>query len=113
MYWDVLDMPLENIERVEVIRGPGATLWGANAVNGVINIITKSAQQMQGMLVSASASEQTGYATTVRYGGQIGQNLTYSVFGRAGDWEPFESTFGGRGPDDFLLPQAGLRVDCS
>ena len=111
VYWDVLDMPLENIERVEVIRGPGGTLWGENAVNGVINIITKSAEQMQGMLVSASASEQTGYATTIRYGGQIGQNLTYSLFGRAADWKPFESTFGGTGPDEFLLPQAGLRVD--
>ncbi len=111
VYWDVLDMPLENIERVEVIRGPGGTLWGENAVNGVINIITKSAAQMQGMLVSTSASEETGYTTTVRYGSQIGQNLTYSVFGRASYWEPFESTFGGKGPDEFLLPQAGLRLD--
>jgi len=111
VYWDVLDLPLENIERVEVIRGPGGTLWGENAVNGVINIITKSAEQMQGMLVSVSASVETGYATTVRYGGQIGQNVTYSLFGRASYWEPFESTFGGSGPDQFLLPQAGLRVD--
>jgi iron complex outermembrane receptor protein len=111
VYWDVLDLPLENIERVEVIRGPGGTLWGENAVNGVINIITKTAEQMQGMLVSSSASAETGYTTTVRYGGQIGQKLTYSLFGRASYWEPFESTFGGSGPDQFLLPQAGLRLD--
>lgn len=63
------------------------------------------------MLVASSASPETGYTTTVRYGGQIGQKLTYSLFGRASYWEPFESSVSGSGPDQFLLPQAGLRVD--
>lgn len=53
VYWDVQDVPLEDIDRIEVIRGPGATVWGANAVNGVINIITKSANETQGALLTA------------------------------------------------------------
>src|ERR1700730_5382518 len=56
VYWDQLDMPLEDVERIEVIRGPGATVWGANAVNGVINIITKSSKVTPGGLASASVS---------------------------------------------------------
>ena len=55
VYWDVQDVPLEDIDRIEVIRGPGATVWGANAVNGVINIITKSAAETQGGLLTAGA----------------------------------------------------------
>src|SRR5579871_4299261 len=51
--WDMLDVPLENIERIEIVRGPGAVMWGPNAVNGVINIITKKAADTQGVLVSA------------------------------------------------------------
>ena len=111
VYWDTLDIPLENIERVEIIRGPGGTLWGANAVNGVINIISKNAQQTQGMMVSTSDSAEEGYSTTVRYGGQIGSNLAYSAFGRASYWEPFTSPSGSTPPDTFALPQAGLRAD--
>jgi iron complex outermembrane receptor protein len=111
VYWDTLDIPLENIERVEIIRGPGGALWGANAVNGVINIVTKNAQATQGMMVSTSDSAEEGYSTTVRYGGQIGSNLAYSAFGRASYWEPFGSPSGNTPPDSFALPQAGLRAD--
>jgi len=111
VYWDTLDIPLESIERVEIIRGPGGALWGANAVNGVINIVTKNAQQTQGMMVSTSDSGEEGYSTTVRDGGQIGSNLAYSVFGRASYWEPFTSPSGSTPPDSFALPQAGLRAD--
>src|SRR5271163_3599102 len=55
VFWDVLNLPLEDIERIEVIRGPGGTLWGANAVNGVINIITKKAQDTQGGMIRTAA----------------------------------------------------------
>src|ERR1700723_1390430 len=58
VFWDVQNLMLEDIERIEVIRGPGATLWGANAVNGVINIITKNAKDTQGTLVTAAAGNQ-------------------------------------------------------
>jgi iron complex outermembrane recepter protein len=110
VYWDTLDIPLESIERVEIIRGPGGALWGANAVNGVINIVTKAAQQEQGVMVSTSDSAEEGYTTTVRYGGQVGK-LAYSAFGRASYWEPFSSPAGNTPPDIFALPQAGARMD--
>jgi iron complex outermembrane recepter protein len=83
VYWDTLDIPLENIDRVEVIRGPGGTLYGANAVNGVINIVTKSASETGGALVSASVDKDEGYTTTVRYGGNLGTKLGYYIYGRA------------------------------
>ena len=111
VYWDALDIPLENIERVEVIRGPGGTLWGANAVNGVINIVTKSADRAQGVLVSASLDKDQGYTATVRQGGRIGQNLSYYAYGRAAYWEPYESRTGGYLPNRLMLPQAGMRLD--
>jgi iron complex outermembrane recepter protein len=69
VYWDSLDVLLNDIERVEVIRGPGGTMWGANAMNGVINIITKSAQDTQSSLLSVAAGNKLKYATELRYGG--------------------------------------------
>jgi iron complex outermembrane receptor protein len=111
VYWDALDIPLENIDRVEVIRGPGGTLWGADAMNGVINIVTKSADQIQGSMVSATLDKDTGYTTTVRQGGAIGSKLNYYVYGRASYLEPFASRTNGYLPNSLTLPQAGLRVD--
>src|SRR3954468_14853225 len=70
VYWDTLDYILPDLDRIEVIRGPGATLWGANAVNGVINISTKSARDTQGWLVNGDISNVDG-AGGLRYGGKI------------------------------------------
>ncbi len=111
VFWDVLDIPLENIDRVEVIRGPGGTLWGANAVNGVINIVTKRSDQAQGTMVSTSGDLGEGYTSTVRYGGQIGSGVSYYLFGRASYWEPLQSPSGGDLPDHLGMPQAGARLD--
>jgi iron complex outermembrane receptor protein len=111
VFWDVLDVPLENIDRVEIIRGPGGTLWGANAVNGVINIVTKSADQAQGVMVSTSADIEEGYTSTVRYGGQVGSAISYYVFGKASYWEPLASPSGGDLQNRLGLPQAGARMD--
>src|SRR6202451_1508448 len=69
VFWDMVDVPLEDIERIEVIRGPGGTVWGANAVNGVINIITKNAQATRGGLVSAGTGSQDHADVLVQYGG--------------------------------------------
>src|ERR1700689_2354555 len=79
--WDQLAIPLENIERIEVIRGPGATVWGANAVNGVISIITKSSKDTKGGGMTAAAGSQIRTDDEVQYGGSAGRNATYRVFG--------------------------------
>jgi iron complex outermembrane recepter protein len=78
--WDTQDVPLQDIERIEVIRGPGATVWGANAVNGVINVITKQAKDTQGVLVSAGGGTQDQDFGTAQYGGKIGADASYRVF---------------------------------
>jgi iron complex outermembrane receptor protein len=109
--WDVLDMPLEDIDRVEVILGPGGTLWGANAMNGVINIVTKNAVRTQGALVSTSSDWDNGYTAVVQYGGQITSKVNYRVFGKASYWEPFASPAGGDVPSAFSLFQGGARLD--
>jgi iron complex outermembrane recepter protein len=109
--WDAIDMPLEDIERVEVIRGPGGTLWGSNAVNGVINIVTKSSDQTQGWAVSTSADLDLGYTSTLQYGGHAGQSATYRVFGKSSYLEPFSSPSGAELPGNFNLSQAGARAD--
>src|ERR1700740_3561845 len=77
VYWNVQDVMLEDVDRIEVIRGPGATLWGANAVDGVINIITKSAKATQGGLVSAGAGSQEATAETVRFGSKVKDSPHY------------------------------------
>jgi iron complex outermembrane receptor protein len=81
VYWDQLDVPLVDIDRIEVIRGPGGTVWGANAVNGVINIITKNSKDTQGGVVSAGAGSQGTGQGLAQYGGKIGQSGTYRLFG--------------------------------
>jgi iron complex outermembrane receptor protein len=80
VYWDQQDTMLEDIERIEVIRGPGATVWGANAVNGVINIITKNSKDTQGGLASASVGTEERTTDSVRYGGKIGSKVTYRAY---------------------------------
>jgi iron complex outermembrane recepter protein len=72
VFWEVQNLILEDIERIEVIRGPGATLWGAGAVNGVVNIITKSVKDMHGGLVRAGGGVQERGFAAARYGGQVG-----------------------------------------
>ena len=82
VFWDEIDMPMENIDRIEIVRGPGGTVWGANAVNGVINILTKRAADTQGMLVTAASGSEANAETTVQYGGKAGRSGAYRLFGR-------------------------------
>ena len=111
VYWDNIAPPLEDIERIEVIRGPGGTLWGANAVNGVINIITKKAQDTEGVSITTSAGLHELYRANIRYGGAIGNKASYRIFGQAlyGD-----STVDARGEpqvNPWNLSQGGMRLD--
>ena len=80
--WDQYDLVMEDIDRIEVIRGPGGTMWGANAVNGVINIITRKAADTQGLLASFTTGNEDLSATAVRYGGKKGDRLAYRLFGK-------------------------------
>lgn len=89
VYWDVQDVMLEDVERIEVIRGPGGTLWGSNAVNGVINIITKNAAETQGAYVNAGGGTVQRSFETARYGGKIGDDGCYRVYGEYSDHSPF------------------------
>jgi len=82
VFWDQQDVPLEDIDRIEVIRGPGGTIWGANAVNGVINIITKNSKETRGGLVTAGTGSQRIADSLAQYGGAAGKNGSYRVFGR-------------------------------
>lgn len=82
VYWQLQDTVLEDIDRIEVIRGPGGTIWGANAVNGVINIITKSTKDTHGVLVSTSGGNLDQGIADVRVGGTNGKGFDYRVYGR-------------------------------
>ena len=77
VFWDVQEVPLENIERIEVIRGPGAAIWGANAVNGVINIISKKASDTQGSLITGGGGTHDQGFGTAQFGGTLGSDTYY------------------------------------
>lgn len=110
VYWDAVDYPLEDIERIEIIRGPGASVWGANAVNGVINIITKSAKETRGGMVSAGAGTVEQGFGTFRYGGEIAENLFYRYYVKGFSRK---QTFAAVGDphDDWRSGSGGARLD--
>jgi iron complex outermembrane receptor protein len=111
VYWDVQDVPLEDIDRIEVIRGPGATVWGANAVNGVINIITKSAKETHGGLVTAGGGTYEPGFGVAQYGGTSGQATSYRIFMKGFDYNSFPSLSGQNGHDGWDLLHGGFRID--
>lgn len=111
VYWEIQDMPLDNIERIEVVRGPGGSLWGANAVNGVINIITKLARDTQGGMVSVTAGNEDRAIVEARYGGKLGDTAQYRVYGRYADQDGFISRNGQDAEDDWNLQRGGFRLD--
>lgn len=111
VFWDVQDVLLEDVDRIEVIRGPGAAVWGANAVNGVINIITKPASATQGGLVTAGAgNEERGFGAT-RWGGTAGEHGHYRVYGKYTNRDGLDALGGGDLGNDMWLGQGGFRSD--
>ena len=111
VYWDLQDVPLEDVDRIEVIRGPGATLWGANAVDGVINIITKPAKATQSALVQVEGGTEQLTAETARYGNKIGDSGYYRAYVKYFDWLSNKSMTGVNAADGWHQMRGGFRSD--
>jgi len=109
--WDVQNLPLEDIDRIEVIRGSGGTLWGANAVNGVINIITKSAEDTQGGLLKVSAGNIQQPNVSFRYGGKLGDATYLRLYGQGFRSGRFPDATGALVNDRWGGGQVGFRID--
>lgn len=111
VYWDVQDTFLEDIDRIEVVRGPGAALWGANAVNGVINIITKSARETQGLFASAGGGwEERGFVSA-RYGVKLSDSAFLKVYGKYFDRDSSALPDGTQAHDAWNMYRGGFRLD--
>jgi iron complex outermembrane receptor protein len=111
VYWDTLDLPLEDIERIEVIRGPGGTIWGENAVNAVINIITKKAAETPGaMLVAGGGNLLQGFGT-LQYGGKAGGSTDYRAYLKYFNQYHMVDLTGQSGEDGRHMLQGGFRMD--
>jgi iron complex outermembrane receptor protein len=111
VFWDVLDLPLEDVERIEVIRGPGSSVWASNAVSGVINIISKKALDTAGALVVAGGGTVDQGFGTVQYGGKLGQVTNFRAFAKYFNEDHFPSSTGQDGGDGWNLARAGFRTD--
>ena len=109
VFWEAQDTLMEDVDRIEIIRGPGATIWGPNAVNGVINIITKKAKDTRGALVSTGGGNEQRF-TNFRYGSGNGANFNYRVYGKAFDRGP-EFHRDQKNFDDWRMGQGGFRMD--
>ncbi|MEO7653187.1 MAG: TonB-dependent receptor, partial [Bryobacteraceae bacterium] len=111
VFWDAQDTLIEDIDRIEVIRGPVAPLWGANAVNGAIHIITRTADQTQGVLVSAGGGNEDISRAGLRFGGSAGANTAYRIYGQSSartQRAPYGTSFQG---GTWGSAQGGFRVD--
>lgn len=111
VYWNSFDMIMQDIDRIEVIKGPGATVWGANAVNGVINIITKDSGDTHGGLVSTTVGNFDQPDVSVRYGGHIGEKTNYRLYAKGYDRSNFEALTGGDANDSSQSLRTGFRLD--
>jgi len=113
VYWNVQDVMLEDVDRIEVIRGPGATLWGANAVDGVINVITKKAKATQSAIVTAGAGTEERAAGGVRFGSKLGDNTYYRAYTKYFDWGPSAYPYpsGMTAHDGWDALRGGFRAD--
>jgi iron complex outermembrane receptor protein len=111
VFWDVQDYPLEDVERIEVISGPGGTLWGANAVNGVINIITSKPSDTQGLYTEAGGGNELEEFGTARYGGTLDETTQWRVYGKYFDRGHDFIANGDPATDAWHQGQGGFRLD--
>src|SRR6201993_3820889 len=119
VFWDVQNVMLEDVDRIEIISGPGGTLWGANAVNGVINVITKNSAKTQGLYAEVSSGNTMPLQASIRSGGTIAKGLTYRVYATGYqlastlDSVGKDSTVGRKANDQWAMIQGGFRTDYS
>jgi iron complex outermembrane receptor protein len=111
VYWEQNTVPLDDIERIEVIRGPGATMWGANAMNGVINIITKPARETQGLTIETGGGSEEHELGSVRYGGSAGDRIFYRADAEYFQDGPLSTSTGQAAHDQWDSAQGGGRLD--
>ncbi len=111
VFWDVQNMMLDNVERIEVISGPGGALWGANAVNGVINIITKNTKETTGALIDVAYGTNMPGMLSARYGGRAGKDVTYRFYGTGFRIENSLNELGRSANDQWGTTQGGFRTD--
>lgn len=111
VFWDVQDVLLDDIDHIEVISGPGGALWGANAVNGVVNIVTRPAEEVAGGYAAAAAGTYMRDLEEVRAGGRLFRNLHAYVWGRRFRHNPSDRPGGGRARDGWGYSQNGFRAD--
>ena len=110
VYWDMQGVLPENIDRIEVISGPGAALWGSNAVNGVINIITLPSSATQGGVLTLGAGNLER-DVSLQYGGRLSPDLTYRVHGEYSNFSSYPLTTGQSANDAWSRPGGGFRLD--
>ena len=111
VFWDTLDLPLENIERIEVVLGPGASVWGENAVNGVVNILRKKAGETKGGRVTAGAGNTSAGFGTVQYGRSIAERTDFRVYAKYFDQHDERSNDFSDAGDGWHLLRGGFRTD--
>lgn len=110
-WWDAQDTLLDDVDRIEVIRGPGATMWGANAVNGVINIVTKKATDSHGLLFTSDSGSADKVMGALRFGGRSGATGDYRVYARYFDRNNFVDALGDDADDQWGQSRVGFRMD--
>lgn len=113
VFWDTLDLPLSDIERIEVVRGPGGSVWGANAVNGVINVITKKTAETLGTKIEAGVGNVDQGFATLEHSGHIGDSATYRVFTKYQNSVGFPNLDGHQGLDGWHQLRGGFRSDAT
>jgi iron complex outermembrane receptor protein len=111
VYWDAQSVPLQDIDHIEIISGPGGTVWGANAVNGVINIITKKTKDTKGLYLSASYGDYLNDQISARYGGSVSPSLSYRVYFQHNGFDPTLKANEQPNADNWIFNQGGIRMD--
>lgn len=111
VFWDTTDTLIEDVKQIEVIRGPGAALWGANAVSGVINILTKDSKDTKGTLITAGGGTEELAFGSLRFGDEFGESSSYRVYGKGNYRDDLKLTEGGSSNDEWQSYRTGFRVD--